>query len=194
VKRSVHFDDTAIVVHEIGCIHDARRVELWYTKAEYYGIKLRDSVVVDYVQNGFLEESEKRTMRGLERLFTKDHRNALVAVLDEQNLQSARSMNIPLIIALEYAMLSQNSREIARERGLRDAEKTTPDNPFAKGRSLAYMRRASFTVRDRTGLPLGAMTPVRYRWVKTWKKSIGSERSTGPCSQRSIPTLWQKDA
>jgi len=38
------------------------------------------------------------------------------------------------------------------------------------------LRRASSTVRDRTGLPLGAMEPVRYRWAKTWRRAIGSWR------------------
>jgi hypothetical protein len=54
------------------------------------------------------------------------------------------------------------------------------------------LRKASSrTVRDRTGLLLGAMVPVRYRWAKTWRRArtglwrLESRVSTANSSQKS---------
>jgi hypothetical protein len=138
VRRcTVHFDDTATVVHKIERIRDKRCKELWYTRDEYAEIKLSNRRDVHSVKDGCMDTSEICTLlRGLERLFTKGRRDrqkmAINAVLHEQHRQAAINLNAPLIIAVEYALASNKSRDESRARGLWDANEVTDDYLFGK--------------------------------------------------------------
>jgi hypothetical protein len=150
---TVHFDDTATVVHEFDhCIHDERCEELRYTKDEYAEIKLNNRRDVHSVKDGLVDTSEIGSLlRGLERLFTKGrgerHKMAINSVLHEQHRQAARNINVPLIIAVECAIASKISRDESRERGLWDAEQVAADYLFGKEQpaSLDALRHSYLT-------------------------------------------------
>jgi hypothetical protein len=90
VGSSVYFKEDANVVYEIERFDNP---DVWYTKAEYQIIRLRDSLIVELMKASCFRETDQHTFRGLEQRDKVRGWNAITAVLVEQDRQDLAVQN-----------------------------------------------------------------------------------------------------
>eukprot|EP00540_Astrosyne_radiata_P015241 CAMPEP_0116843118 /NCGR_PEP_ID=MMETSP0418-20121206/11906_1 /TAXON_ID=1158023 /ORGANISM="Astrosyne radiata, Strain 13vi08-1A" /LENGTH=179 /DNA_ID=CAMNT_0004473827 /DNA_START=60 /DNA_END=599 /DNA_ORIENTATION=- len=103
--------------------------EIWYSSAEFMEIRTKNDRCLELLTTGKAVEDEDHTMRGLEcrtqagyERRRRNKRNALYAVLDEQERQRKSGTLDPEVIAGVYLLESEHCTEDALEQGIVDEE------------------------------------------------------------------------
>ena len=112
--------------HELEVISDQLIQNIWFTKEDYEIMRTRDHIIVNMAKEGRFEESPNRTLRGLEtrleEVADKQRRmNSHKVVLNEQQFQRQKNINLPQRIARAYSAVSEDSRKFALLIGKQDA-------------------------------------------------------------------------
>ena len=160
-RKSVAISVEPSTIHEIENleqISEEERSNMWFTREEYSEIKASYLEIITMTRNKeFITDSERHCTRGLEcrskagsRRRRDTQRNALFAVLGEQERQQAEGIQQVDTLAVIYRQFSFHSQQAATNMGRRDEYEIldyTADTRAQFGISL----QSSYTASTTTG-------------------------------------------
>ena len=172
-RKTVSISTQASTIHEIENleqISEEERSNMWFTREEYSEIKASYLEIITMTRNKeFITDSERHCTRGLEcrskagsRRRRDTQRNALFAVLGEQERQQREGIRQVDTLAVIYRQFSFHSQQAATNMGRRDEHEIldyTADTRAQFGIAL----QSSYTTSTTTGGRIRVSAATRSR-------------------------------